>query len=55
MDNFGYSRCEQCEEENFLRDGSKCARCLGTSYVPVSDDDNEEESPSFSIEYLAAA
>jgi len=55
MDSFGYSRCEQCDEENFLRDGSRCARCLGMSYLPVYDDDNEEESSSFPIEYLAAA
>jgi hypothetical protein len=55
MDSFGYNRCEQCDEEYFLRDGAKCARCLGMNNVPVSDDDNEEESSSFSIEYLAAA
>ena len=29
MDIFGYGRCSQCDEENFLADGSKCAACLG--------------------------
>ncbi len=49
MDGVGYSRCEQCGEENLFRDGSKCARCLGVSYGPVNDEDNEEESSNVSL------
>jgi hypothetical protein len=55
MDSFGYNRCEECDEDNFLRDGAKCARCLSLTYVPVDDDDNEEESSRFSFADLAAA
>jgi hypothetical protein len=55
MDSFGYSRCAQCDEENFLADGSKCARCLGLGYAPIDDEDNEEESSSISLDRLAAA
>jgi len=47
MDSFGYSRCTQCDEEYFVIDGSRCARCLGLSYVP-DDEDNEDESPRIS-------
>lgn len=54
MDSFGYSRCEQCDEESFLRDGAKCARCLSLVYVPT-EEDNEEEPSSSSSAYLAAA
>jgi hypothetical protein len=55
MDSFGCSRCAQCGEENFFMDGSKCARCLGLGYVPIDDEDNEEESSSISLDRLAAA
>jgi hypothetical protein len=55
MDSFGYSFCEQCEEENFFRDGAKCARCLSVSYVPRDDADNEEEPLSIASDRLAAA
>jgi hypothetical protein len=55
MDSFGYSFCEQCEEENFFRDGAKCARCLSVSYVPMDDADNEEEPLSIASDRLAAA
>jgi hypothetical protein len=55
MDSFVSSRCEQCDEDNYLRGGSRCARCLGLSYLPVNDEDNEEESSSDSFEYLVAA
>ena len=55
MDSFGYSRCEQCDEENLFRHGSKCARCLGLSSLPVNDEDSEEESSSISLDLLAAA
>jgi hypothetical protein len=54
MDSFGYSRCSQCKEENFLVDSSKCARCLGLGYVPI-DDDNQEESAKVSLDRLTAA
>jgi hypothetical protein len=54
MDSFGYSRCSQCDEEYFLVDGSRCARCLGLSYVP-DDQDNEEESSNISLDRLTAA
>lgn len=55
MDSFGYSRCAQCEEENFFTDGSKCARCLGLGYVPIDDEYNQEESSSIFLDRLAAA
>jgi hypothetical protein len=55
MDSFGYSRCSQCDEENFFQDGSKCARCLGLSSPPIDNEDNEEESSSISLDRLAAA
>lgn len=56
MDSFVYSsRCERCDEDNYLRGGSKCASCLGMSYVRVDDEESEEESSSFPIEYPAAA
>jgi hypothetical protein len=55
MDSFGYSRWAQCDEENFLVDGSKCARCLGLCYVPIDDEDNEEESSNISLDRRAAA
>ena len=55
MDSFGYSRCEQCDEEYVFRDGSKCARCLGVSSLPVNDEDNEEGSSRVSHDLRAAA
>jgi hypothetical protein len=55
MDSFGYGRCSQCDEENFFVDGSRCARCLGLGYVPIDDEDKEEESSSISSDHLAAA
>jgi len=55
MDSFGYSRCEQCDEENFLRDGAKCARCLGLSYTPVDDEESEEELSNSFFDLPAAA
>jgi hypothetical protein len=55
MDSFGYSFCEQCEEENFFRDGAKCARCLGLTYMPMDDEDNEEEPSSISSDLAVAA
>jgi hypothetical protein len=54
MDSFGYSRCSQCDEEYFFVDGSRCARCLGLSYVP-DDQDHEEELSSISLDRLTAA
>jgi hypothetical protein len=48
----------QCDEDSFFTDGSKCARCLGLSYVPIDDEDdedNEAESLSISLDRLAAA
>ena len=55
MDSFGYSRCEQCDEEYVFRNGSKYARCLGVSSLPVNDEDNEEESSRVSHDLRAAA
>jgi hypothetical protein len=55
MDSFGYSRCEQCDEENRFMDGSKCARCLGLGTVPVDDEDNETESSGIFLNRRAAA
>ena len=50
MDGFGYGRCCQCEEENFLQEGSKCARCLGLAPLPIDDvDTTEESSKSFVV------
>ena len=54
MDGFGYSICSQCEEEYVFQDGSRCARCLGLSYVPIGDEDTEEESSNISLDRLAA-
>ncbi len=55
MDSFGYSRCAQCDEEYVFMDASKCARCLGLGYVPIDDEDNEEEPSSIFLDHLAAA
>jgi hypothetical protein len=54
MDTFGYSRCSQCDQENFLADGSKCAACLGLGRVPIDDEDNVEESSNISLDRKAA-
>jgi hypothetical protein len=54
MDNFGYGRCCQCDEENFLQEGSKCARCLGLQYVPIDDVDTEEEPSNLPLDRSAA-
>ncbi len=55
MDTFGYGRCCQCDEDNFLQDGSKCARCLGVGYAPIDDSDTKEESSNISLDLPAAA
>jgi len=55
MENFGYSICAQCDEEYVFMDGSRCARCLGLGYVPIEDEDNEEEPSSVQLDRLAAA
>ena len=55
MDNLGYCICAQCEEEYFLMDGSRCARCLGLNSAPTEDEDNEEQSSSISLELPVAA
>jgi len=54
MENFGYSRCVQCDEQYVFMDGSKCARCLGLGYVPI-DADDEEELSSILLDRVAAA
>jgi len=54
MENVGYSICMQCDEEYVFMDASKCARCLGLSYAPIDDEDNEESS-NVSLDLLAAA
>jgi len=55
MENFGYSRCAQCNEEYVFQDGSRCARCLGVGYVPIDNEDNMEEEPSSNTLDLPAA
>ncbi len=58
MGNFAYSRCMECNEEKFFSDGSRCACCLEVSYLPVGDEDSEdnaEESLRISLERLEAA
>jgi hypothetical protein len=55
MDSFGNAICEQCEEENFFMDGTKCARCLGLGFLPIDDEDDGEESTSIFSDRLAAA
>jgi hypothetical protein len=55
MDSFGYSRCSQCDEENVFTDASKCARCLALGYLPVDDQENDEESSSIFLDRFAAA
>jgi hypothetical protein len=54
MDSFSFGRCSQCDEENFLADGSKCAACLGLVRVPIDDEDNGEESSTISLDRKAA-
>jgi hypothetical protein len=55
MDSFRSGRCEECNKENILRRGAECARCLALIYWPTNDRDTEEESPIFSLDYLAVA
>jgi hypothetical protein len=55
FDTIGYGRCCQCDEENFLQDGSKCARCLGMGYAPIDDEETVEESSDISFDRPAAA
>ena len=55
MENFGYSRCSQCNEEYVFQEGSRCARCLSLVYVPIDDEDNQQEGPSRSLLDLPAA
>lgn len=55
MENFGYSRCTQCDEEYVFMDGSRCARCLALGFVPIDDEDNEEEPSSVFLDRRAAA
>ncbi len=50
MDVIGSSICEQCNEEYVFMDASKCARCLGVSYGPIEDEDNEEKSSGISLD-----
>ncbi len=54
MDNFGYGRCCQCDEEHLLQDGASCARCLGLVSVPDDDQDTEIESSNVPFDPLAA-
>ena len=54
MENFGYSICEQCDEEYLFMNGSRCARCLGLSQMPI-DDEEKEEDFSASLDSLIAA
>jgi hypothetical protein len=55
MDNFGYSRCSQCDEEYFIQDGSRCARCLGLGSLPIENDDTAEQLGSIIFDVPAAA
>ncbi len=58
MGTFAYSRCEECNEEEFFRNGLRCARCLGLSYRSMDDEEREddaEDSSRISPEPLAAA
>jgi hypothetical protein len=55
MDNFGYSRCAQCDEENFFQDGSKCARCLGLGPLPIDNDNTGQEPSGVYLDHPAAA
>jgi hypothetical protein len=55
MENFGYSKCMQCDEEYVFIDASKCARCLGLGFAPIDDEDSKEEPSNFFLEHLAAA
>ncbi len=55
MDNFGYSRCSQCDEEYFIQDGSRCARCLGLGALPIENEDIAEESGRIILAVPAAA
>jgi hypothetical protein len=54
MDNFGYGRCCQCDEEYVFQDGASCARCLGLG-DPSIDEGAEEESSNSPSDPAAAA
>jgi hypothetical protein len=55
MEDFGYSICEQCDEEYVFMDGSRCARCLGLNQMPIDDEQKEEEPSSAFLDTLIAA
>ncbi len=43
MNKIAYSRCADCDEQGLFMDGTTCARCLGLGYVPVDEDDYEDQ------------
>jgi hypothetical protein len=58
MSTFASSRCVECDEEKLFSDGSRCARCLSLSYLPIRDEDIEdrsEEGLDLFVDRLAAA
>jgi len=55
MDNFGYTRCSQCNEEYVFQDGSKCARCLGLGSLQAEDENAEKKGSSISLDRPAAS
>ena len=55
MEDFGYSICELCDEEYVFMDGSRCARCLGLSQMPINNEDKEYETSSTALNSLLAA
>jgi len=55
MDNIGYGRCSQCNEEYVFQDASKCAQCLSLSSPPSDNENTEEEPSAVSLDRPAAA
>ena len=55
MNKIAYSRCADCDEQGLFMDGTTCARCLGLGYVPVEEDDFDEEEEDVLITLPYAA
>lgn len=55
MNKIAYSRCADCDEQGLFMDGTTCALCLGLGYVPVEEDDFDEEEEDVLITLPYAA
>jgi hypothetical protein len=54
MDKVDYDRCADCDEQGVFTDGSVCARCLGLGYIPVDEDEREDQGAFVPVSSLAA-